>query len=354
MPNITDTYLNEARQIGDPLTAELLTALMQTGNMHELYEVAQIKSQENNALPEKMPDLLAIYFEQTACLPDWADTDKIAIATELFDTHALDIMTLLGSMALPYCYAAADGAKVLYFSERMRNDAAKRLFETSQFVFEVMAEDGFLENGVAIRTAQKVRLIHAIARFHVEKQKYWDSAKWGVPINQEDMAGTNLAFSYIIIKGLRKLGHIISQSQADAYIHAWKVCGSLLGIDKTLLPDTMYEAHLLSKHIERRHFRASAEGKALTASLLRSFKETLPPFVPNGYIASYMRFLLGSKISDSLAIPESNWVGKVLQAVPLLNAVKMASVTAFPSLSKRGEGYKRTRQQIIVSQNPNK
>ena len=71
-------------------------------------------------------------------------------------------------------------------------------------------------HGYGIRTVQKVRLMHAAVRHglhHVENLK-WDELFFGVPINQEDLAGTLLTFSFLSIDGLRKLGANISSEAA--------------------------------------------------------------------------------------------------------------------------------------------
>ena len=100
---------------------------------------------------------------------------------------------MLACLALPYCYAGADGAKVLAKSQRIQNDTLKRLEETGEFIFTVMQEKNW-HNGKAFRKILKVRLMHAAIRFFSEFHGTWNTA-WGKPVNQEDMAGTNGAFS---------------------------------------------------------------------------------------------------------------------------------------------------------------
>ena len=115
-------------------------------------------------------------------------------------------MNLLGLLSLPYCYAAADGARVLDLSERIKNKPEHRLNETADFVWDVMAPNAFKPDGKGFTSILKVRLLHAAIRFYTGKSSKWNAADWGLPVNQEDMAGTNLSFSLLVVRGLRKFG----------------------------------------------------------------------------------------------------------------------------------------------------
>ena len=55
--------------------------------------------------------------------------------------------------------------------------------------------------------------------------------QYRIPVNQEDMVGTLLTFSAVILDGLKKMGFSISTSDADAYLHAWNVVGHLSGVE---------------------------------------------------------------------------------------------------------------------------
>jgi hypothetical protein len=84
--------------------------------------------------------------------------------------------------------------------------------------------------------ACKVRLIHAVIRYFVTNHgPAWNDA-WGVPVNQEDQAGTLLTFSVGAIHGLRLMGAEIRKEDADDYMAAWAAVGRPLGIDESLIP----------------------------------------------------------------------------------------------------------------------
>ena len=321
MQTLTQTDWDTYRLKGDEIADKVVQKTQQLNQWEELRKVITIQWGDNQKLSEDLPDYMKNYFSEHAVLPSGSDLKKIAKGQEFFQKNAEDCLSLLGTMSLPYCYAAADGAQVLYFSERMRNDAQKRLLETARFVFEVNQTDSLKQNGLAFITILKVRLLHATIRFHLKNHEDWD-IKWGLPINQEDLMGTNIAFSFIVLRGLRKLGKKFSNQEANSYLHLWYVVGQLLGIDKKILPQTMKEAVFLSQNTEMRHFKSSHEGNVLTRTLLSHFDDILPPIVPRSYIHSYMRFLLGDKICDMLGVPAANWTKYMVEAMPVIQTMK--------------------------------
>jgi hypothetical protein len=243
------------------------------------------------------------FLKEAAHLPAWSDAKLMQQGAMFFAKHAQLIMNMLGLLSLPYCYAAADGANVLYLSERIRQDTAKRLFETAGFVWDVMAPDAFMPAGKGFASIINVRLMHAAARFYVSKHPNWSSA-YGYPVNQEDMAGTNLSFSLIVIRGLRKFGLTISYADQQAFIHLWNVIGSMLGLKAELLPQTGKQATALEETIRLRQFKPSAQGQQLTRALIDYFAtvDTGRPFSKTEML-QLMRYLLTNPVADMLGIP---------------------------------------------------
>lgn len=231
---------------------------------------------------------------------------EIENAKGFFKDKEPSILQLLGLLSLPYCYAAADGAKVLYQTERMYKDVQKRLEETAVFINAMMQKDALEESGAGKIQAFKVRTMHAAARFYIQKQD-WEYSL-GYPVNQEDMAGTNLSFSLIVIRGLRKMGFSVSYQEQMDYIKYWSYVGALLGVDPQLLPQNGNEAREIDKKISERQFKSSPEGKHLTKSLLDCFYSLNDQkIIKNIEIAGYMRFLLGDEIANIIDLPQTSF-----------------------------------------------
>ena len=254
-------------------------------------------------------------------LPDWAEPALMHQGSAFFARHSEMIMSLLGLLSLPYCYTAANGAMVLYLTELIRKQTTKRLFDTAIFIWEVLAPDAFEDKGKAFAEIMKVRIIHAIVRHYMHSSGKWDQA-WGMPVNQEDMAGTNLSFSLIVIRGLRKLGYTVRKSDEKAFLHTWAVIGSLIGLEQALIPENSTEAELLDARIKQRQFADSDHGKELTHALIGHILSVNESKATADDIRGLMRYLLGDEISDQLSIESPALPTYKIVLIRLLGAVK--------------------------------
>lgn len=243
--------------------------------------------------------------EETAIIP-LPDIKLTAKAIHFFESKEMYILQLLGLLSLPYCYAAADGAEVLYRTERMYKDVKTRLEETALFVKAMMQKNAMDLQGEGKVQLFKVRVMHAAARYYLQKTNW--NHDLGLPVNQEDMAGTNLSFSLVVVRGLRKMGFTISYEEQMSYIKYWSWVGAMLGVNAELLPINGKEAYNLDTAISKRQFRSSEAGRQLTLSLLKCFYQLNDQKeISNKEIVGFMRFLLGDEISDILNLPSSNF-----------------------------------------------
>jgi len=233
---------------------------------------------------------------------------------------------LLGTLSLPYCYAAKNGVQVLYLSQRLQKDTYQRLLETGQFVKQASQFDAnSIENWKKI--ILKVRLLHALVRINLSKSNQWQSA-WGEPINQEDMAGTNLSFSYIVLRGMRKLGFEYTHQEAEDFLHLWNVIGALLGLEESLMPRTLQEAYWLDKTIAEKEFQKSQEGVTLAKALVEVYRNRIPSAWMSDFFIAQMRFLLGEKLADMLKIPTT----QTQKAISVLSYLGFAKNFFIPSM----------------------
>jgi mpaB/rubber oxygenase-like protein len=141
--------------------------------------------------------------------------------------------------------------------------------------------------------------------------------EWGVPINQEDLAGTLLTFSWTVIGGLSALGVPVTEDEAEAYLHAWKVVGTMLGLREELLPDDCADADALSNRIRERQRKPSPEGREMTSALLDMLKESLPGRIVPGFGPSMIRHFIGDA-ADELGVPEGGRAGSIFRRASLL------------------------------------
>jgi hypothetical protein len=267
----------------------------------------------NDAIPSaELPPVIRDYLARTAALPE-IDPAKVARAEELFGVLGPEILTVLGFYGLPADYAAKKGVQVLYRTALLTRRPVRRVFETTQMVVDVMSEGGLGVEGRGVRTAQKVRLMHAAVRHMLthDPARPWDTAL-GVPINQEDLAGTLMTFSYMVLDGLGRLGVELSDDDREAYLHCWLVIGRIMGVREELIPADFAGARELTKTIHRRQIAPSPEGCELTKALLEGYRGLLPS-VLSGVPASLMHFFLDAdpfdarNVAEMLGVPPADW-----------------------------------------------
>jgi hypothetical protein len=265
--------------------------------------------------PENLPPQLHAYLDMTSRVPPPV-LPHVKTGENVFAEHGPEILCLLGCYSLPAAYGARRGAQVLYRTGQLTQRAHQRLMVTSQMVLDVMGPGGLTARGRGIRTAQKVRLMHAAIRHLLlhDPRTPWDQADLGLPINQEDLAGTLMTFSYQILDGLNSLGLALKPDEQQAYLESWQAVGHLMGVRPELIPRTMADAKILTDTIERRQIAASMEGKALAQALLQMMDHASPRFA-HGIPPAMMRALLPPHVADFLGIPKSTTHKWVLKAM---------------------------------------
>jgi hypothetical protein len=306
----TDELLDRMRQLGDPVADARVAAVLERGGVEAVNAIMRTLVRLEQPVPEQLPDELKDYLDETRSLPDWADLRKITRAQQVFETWGFLIVLCLFCASLPSSYAAAKGVKVLHLTARFDTDARRRAMETGQFLMDVLTLGGLGVHGKGRRTIQRVRLMHAAVRHLIaarnEKQPgMWDP-DWGMPINQEDLAGTLIAFSGVVVDPMVRLGVQLSDADIDAYLHTWNVIGHLLGVRDDLLVRDADDAVALFEAIRRRHFQASPEGQDLTRALLELLDELTPFHRFDDTIPPLIRHLIGDETADLLGVPPAD------------------------------------------------
>ncbi|MBS1560646.1 MAG: DUF2236 domain-containing protein [Bacteroidetes bacterium] len=301
----TDTYGEEA--IGAVLHAQQTFAFLQ-----ELDAINWSDQPYIDDLPQITKD-----FINNDAMPPWA-TDvtrrQMDRACAVFDEAGPMYVISLLHKSLPECYAAAKGAHVLTSTGRLGSFAkgdqqsidilVRRVVETAHFILEVMdAKNWDSESKRAIRVIKKIRLFHAGVRLMQLQKGTWDEATYGKPINHEDELGTLLAFSYVALMGLRKLGVHVAPEDEEAIITHWRVVGYYLGIADHALPTSMAHAADLWHDIDVRQFRASDDGKLLTSALSVFLENVLFDKRLRGMPNHLMNQLMDTRMLNMLGVP---------------------------------------------------
>jgi hypothetical protein len=305
----TDVLLEAKRRAGDPRADRLIDELQAAGDL-DAVQTLMAMLLENDGLPPLESAPLRAFLEETGALPGWADAARIERGQEVFRRWGPQICMALFFAALPASYAAAKGVQVLYLTATLETDTQRRILETSQFLLDVMTPGSLTDpDGNGIRTAQKIRLVHAAVRDLIEDwaeqhRARWD-ADWGTPLNQEDLAGTLMTFSWITVDALKKVGVELGEEDAAAYLHVWNVIGHLLGIDDDLLPADMGDAEHLTRTIQVRQWAPSEAGRAMAAALVRLMQRLIPGRLNDGLPVAMIRYLIGDEPAEMLGLEPS-------------------------------------------------
>ncbi len=306
----TDALLDRMRTVGDPVADAPVAAVFERGGVDAVNATMRTLVRTDQPVPAELPEELRAYLTETLPLPDWADMDKIKRGQELFETWGVLIFLCLFCASLPGSYAAARGVKVVYMTARLDTDARRRVIETGQFLMDVLTVGGLDDHAKGRRTIQRVRLMHAAVRHLIKARNeltpgMWHP-DWGTPISQEDLAGTVLDFSYIVVDPLRRLGVRVPAKDIDAYLHLWNVIGHLMGVRDELLVSGVDDATALVDAIKRRNFTASPEGQDLTRALMDLMDELTPLHRFDDTIPPMIRHLIGNETADLLCVPKSD------------------------------------------------
>jgi len=298
----SDGLLDSMRAQGDPVADKAVAAVFSRGQVEAVHHLMNTLVANDQPPPKALPPELRDYLARTKISPP--NLPRVQLGERLFADHGPEIIVILACYSLPQDYAARRGVKVLYETGYLLERPNRRVFETAQMIIDVMKPGGLGPHGDGIRAAQKVRLMHAAVRHLIlhNQARPWDSDLLGVPINQEDLAGTLMSFAYIVVDGLRRLGVTVAPEAAEAYLDAWRAVGRIMGIRKELLPADMREAQALTETIIGRQVDESAEGRRMAGALLEMLESNAPPLF-KGFPAAMMRHFLPAKTADQLGVP---------------------------------------------------
>ncbi|MCG2583601.1 oxygenase MpaB family protein [Massilia sp. TS11] len=309
-------------------------------------------------LPPEAVAALQHYLASASQLPSWADPAAIERAETLFYEMSMMSCTLLFCASLPQCYVVPDLAAVLHAAGQLEAHTDYRIRMTAAMIFPVMLKGGLCTpQGAGLAQALKVRLIHAMIRHLVlrgapeaapatlaplasasapaslHQALYahgWDTARDGLPVNQEELAYTLLTFHYIFLAGLRKLGIGFAPADEQAYLHTWNVLGHVIGIDDALLPHSVDAAAAQFARLQasgRAHPYAPDPRPALGQALMAAMADVIPLRVLKPVPVLMTRYLCGPQVAAELGLDQQ--VGLLPR---LLFALGMGLTRAIDSL----------------------
>jgi len=242
--HVSPEELTKSRHRGDPLADEAAGAIVHARDIGTLHQLLRELATNDQAIPDGLPAEVVAFFEESGRLDlSEADRARLDSASGIFREYGPMVVFALLLRALPVTYMAYKPAHVLTNTKILVDFPERRIIETAQFVFAVMAEGWYKPAMRGIRSAQKVRLMHAAIRHLLQHESHakWND-EWGVPISQEDLLATLQTFSIEVLNGLERLHIHLSPEEEDAWFFAWKQIGTIMGVEPKMMPETRAEA----------------------------------------------------------------------------------------------------------------
>lgn len=309
-----------------------------------------------NPTDEAIAAALQAYLAAGQVLPAWADKEKIKRAEKLFFDHGALSCILLFCASLPECYVIPDLSSVLHTAGQLEQHTEYRIRSTAAMIFPVMMHGGLTRgDGAGVAQILKVRLIHATIRNLIMRgspeaavkdllanlnmvgagnlgelpglkpkptmyqalfARGWDLRKDGLPCNQEELAYTLLTFGYVFLRSMRRLGIGLPKHDEEAYLHAWNVVGHILGIERSLMVETMDQGKEL---MARMQARGRAEPvtpdprPGLGQALMNTMANSIPWDIVKPFPQLMTRFLCGRETAGDLGLTKSvPWASALL------------------------------------------
>ncbi|MCL3819215.1 oxygenase MpaB family protein [Aeromicrobium wangtongii] len=215
------------------------------------------------------PPALADFFAHVDAVPDWVDMDLVnrgALAYRRFGRSAADVLLQLSLIG---GYRFGGPTDLLVMTGGLSGDMTmRRLGETQKWGIAISEHDAMRRDGEGWRLTVHVRLMHAMVNHRFESEDHWDTAHWGLPINQTDQAATLGLFNGALLLGVRALGVRVTREDSAAVMHLWKYVGWLMGVDEDWLAETEREQHRFNYHVLLAQDDVTPAGPALAGAIL--------------------------------------------------------------------------------------
>lgn len=248
--HLTSPALEPYRRIGDP---EMDLVLEETpfGATDDVVEYAARAAADGEA------SHAAQFYEHHLHVPEWVDFGQLQRGIDVFLAYApvagcaLFYRSLTGGFSIPQIVEVLVATRYLVptgrgraRSDRDKQRTMERLLDTGGMLaccfaptadvdhLSMLTSSALRPKGRGWAACLRVRALHAKVRRSLLKSNRWDCEENGVPINQEDLCATLLAFSVNVLSGIEiVLGRPLPESDQHDYLALWRYIGWLLGVD---------------------------------------------------------------------------------------------------------------------------
>lgn len=270
--------------MGDPIADAFAAKFSEIGFAQARGMLDKALDEGIDSVEDAPPELIRLIKDMEK-IPEWLDWEKV----DRFHAKA----RVFGAVTQEYVMRIAfmmtymngyQGLPMIMTGQLTGESAAGRMKETTSTFKMATLPGAMRRDGVAFKSAAKVRVMHAMVRMNLLKNKEkWDYEVYGVPIPQVDQMGAALGFNFLNSLMSLKRKKPLNRNQMDG-IEASRYLAYLLGMHDYFLSDqrgdivkswSMLGATLRDKYDER----ARDLNKATLFAYTRTTKTPLDRFM---------------------------------------------------------------------------
>ena len=214
----TYSALQPLREVGDPDCDAVLAVLDPQPDddiLQRLLDRADAADSSGSDVPGE--SVLRDFVRRYTAEPEWVDWSEIQRGQKVFVRNlpicglTLFYLSLVGGFSAPLITKVLRATGYLTSGPKR---VMRRLADTGHMICECLVPGSLRPEvrGAGWKAVLRVRFLHGMVRRRLHGKPYWKPKPWGVPVNQEDMMATLLAFSYNVLVGSEMvLGWPLSQ-----------------------------------------------------------------------------------------------------------------------------------------------
>jgi len=282
-------------------------------------------------LPYGDADPLQRFLDEVTTVPDWVDWDLVDEGATVLRRLGQNAADVLLQLSLVGGYRFGGPTDLLAATGALTGGTLRRLAETQEWTVGLSEPGALRPYGPAWRSTVHVRAMHALVnasfidppprhdpspqRTAPRNATSWDTARWGLPVNQADQAATLGLFDATVILGCRALGVRVPPSDSRALMHLWKWVGHLLGVHPDFLVDDEWARHRINYHVLLAQSGVSDAGPLLARAVVDSQADRTYPGPPwwQPWRARFERERLLSMLTTFLGVRSMRELGLPLR-----------------------------------------
>lgn len=313
VPNLDQESLQALRYTHDELASQALERLLQivgteeTGCGHgkgrtDLY--ATLREHQS------IDPVLAEFWNQTIAVPQWVDWNAIERGQAIFYKHAVANIVGFALQGFIGEKAAAFGlAEVLIRTGGLSTrNLLRRVMETFQWLIEATESlESIQPLGKGHISTIRVRLLHASVRRRllspaVTRRGYFDTAKYGTPINTYDSILTITFFCCNPIwVQLPRLGIRLSSQDETDFVALYRYLSYLLGTPGEYFASTDIAKATMEAMLANKSGPTEAS-RTIANSFIDCLADRGPVFISRGFLEAGSRSMNDDELCDQLGL----------------------------------------------------